>query len=189
MRPRNGCLTVAFITSVIALTGGCAKHDGQHGTDTGAETPSAAPRPSPTATPTWHGKEDQEKAMRNATRALNATESEGAQRVDEGVNSLSQGLNKTFTAKDRPHTFDIACQAPGPRSITLTLTRGTAQSEWDVTCGDREADQFNIPAGSTFTAHVPAAGTAIDGLVLWRFNAVDSANVDGCDDEIKGCED
>ncbi|MEU3842726.1 hypothetical protein AB0E88_22165 [Streptomyces sp. NPDC028635] len=188
MRARNG-LAVTLIASAMTLTGACG----------GPTSPQrAAPEPehgaerrhtSATSTPTWDGKEEQEDAMRRATQALNAAEPEGVRRIDEGMESLAQGLNKSLTAKGRPHTLDVACQAPGPRTVTLTLTRGAARSEWDVTCGDREADRFNIPADSTFTARVTPLGHDIDGLVSWRFNAVDAEDVDGCEDEVKGCED
>jgi hypothetical protein len=57
-----------------------------------------------------------------------------------------------------------------------------------VTCGDREADQFDIPAGGRFTARVSAAGQHTEGLMLWRLSTVSSADVEGCPDDIHGCE-
>lgn len=190
MRKHEGSLATGLIVSAVLLTGGCVTHEDRRGeTPAGPETTTAAPHSDPASPPTWRGKEDQEDAIQRATRALNTTEAEGAQRIDEGMANLARGLGRTFTAEGRPRTLDIACQAPAPHSITLTLTRGTAKSEWEVTCGDREADQFNIPAGGVFTAHVPPAADDTDGLVMWRLNAVHNADVTGCDDDIKGCED
>jgi hypothetical protein len=188
MRARQG-LALTLIVSAMALTGACADDKNREAEAEPGSTASANPATS-TPTPSWDGKEDQEDAMRRATRALDAVQSDGASRVDEGMESLAGGLNKTFTGKgDRPYTFDVACQAPDRRSLTLTLARGDAESEWEVTCGDREADQFNIPAGGRFTAKITQAGQHADGLVLWRLNTVTAHDVDGCKDDIKGCED
>ncbi|WP_432032719.1 hypothetical protein [Streptomyces antibioticus] len=136
------------------------------------------------------GKGDAETAMQRATRALNSVEPESAAREDAGTASLSAGLDGTFTARgDRPYTFDIACQAAAePHTVVLTLARGAAESEWEVECGDREADQFNIPAGAPFTATVEPAKPVVDGLVLWRLNTVAPEDVVDCADDITGCE-
>ncbi|MGW7790365.1 hypothetical protein [Streptomyces tricolor] len=177
MRARRS-LALALITVATALTAGC----------TDQETRETATGPGTTA-PSWDGKAPQEDALRRATRALNAVEPDGAARVDEGVEDLARGLDKTFGPKgDRPHTFDIACQAPADRTLTLILARGDAETEWEVTCGDREADQFNIPAGGRFTARVPAAGRDTQGFVLWRLSTIAPADVEGCEDDIEGCE-
>ncbi|MFB7595215.1 hypothetical protein [Streptomyces sp. NPDC056160] len=187
--PARRSLAVALAALAVAMAGGCSDQRGREGTATDAGSTEAPRHPSPSAVPRWDGKAEQEDALRAATQALNASETEGAARVDEGLASLPQGLDKTFTAGGRPHTLDVACQAPGPRSITLTLGRGTAKSEWEVRCGDREADQFNIPAGARFTARVARTGPDADGLVLWRLSAVHPDDVDGCEDDIEGCED
>jgi hypothetical protein len=178
MRTRTG-LALAFVVSAMALTGACTEQENQ-------ERPASA---NATPTPSWEGKEDQEDAMRRATRALNAVESDGASRVDAGMENLAQGLDKTLEAKGgRPYTFGIACQAPTHRTVTLRLARGDADSEWEVTCGDREADRFDIPAGGRFTARIAPAGEDTDGLVLWRLDTVSPDDVDGCGDDIEGCE-
>ncbi|MEU0009186.1 hypothetical protein ABZ079_34320 [Streptomyces sp. NPDC006314] len=187
MRARHS-LALALVVSATALTGGCAEQRNRDATTESGKTVSSG---SATATPapTWEGKEDREDAMRRATRALNAVAADGASRVDEGMESLARGLDKTFTPKgDRPHTFDIACQAPAGRSLTLTLARDDAESEWEVTCGDREADQFNIPAGGRFTARISTAGQPAEGFVRWRLSTVTPADVEGCEDDINGCE-
>lgn len=173
--PARRSLAVVLAVSALVLTGGCSHRKG--------------PPPPAAEVPTWEGKAEQEDALRSAEQALNASEIEDSARVDEGMAALPQGLDKTFAAEGRPHTLDIACQAPGPRSITLTLERGTAKSEWEVTCGDLEADQFNIPSGARFAARVAPTGPDVQGLVLWRFNAVDPGDVSGCEDDIAGCED
>ncbi|NUV58769.1 hypothetical protein [Streptomyces sp. CAI-85] len=128
--------------------------------------------------------------MKRATRALNAVEPDSAAREDAGTAPLADGLDRTFTADgDRPYTFDIACQAAAaPHTVVLTLARGDAESEWEVECGDREADQFNIPAGAPFTATVAPAKPGVDGLVLWRLNTVAPEDVEDCEDDVAGCE-
>ncbi|UXY32028.1 hypothetical protein [Streptomyces sp. HUAS TT20] len=175
MSARQG---LALIVSAAVLTGACAEQRNEERKSEPGGTASS-----------WDGKEDQEDAMQRATRALNAVEPDGASRVDEGMESLARGLNKAFTAQgDRPYTFDVACQAPTRRSVTLTLARDGTNSEWEVACGDREADQFNIPAGSRFTARITPVGPDTEGLVLWRLNTVVPHDVDGCKDDIKGCD-
>ncbi|MCF3128906.1 hypothetical protein [Streptomyces olivochromogenes] len=187
MRTRQG-LALTIIVTAMALTGACTEQKNQEGKAEPGNTASSSPATT-TPAPSWDGKEDQEDAMRRATRALKAVQPDGASRVDEGMESLARGLKKTFTAQgDRAYTFDVACQAPAPRSVTLTLTRGDADSEWEVTCGDREADQFNIAAGGPFTVRITHAVKDAEGLVLWRLNTVAPDDVDGCEDDIKGCE-
>ncbi|WP_037864317.1 hypothetical protein [Streptomyces sp. NRRL S-340] len=187
--PARRSLAVALVALAVVVAGGCSDRRGREGTAVDPGSAEAPRYPSPSAVTGWDGKAEQEDALRDATQALNASEIEGAARVAEGMASLPQGLDKTFTAEGRPHTLDIACQAPGPRSITLILGRGTVESEWEVTCGDREADQFNIPAGALFTARVARTGPDAEGLVLWRLSALRPDDVDGCDDDIEGCED
>ncbi|POX58777.1 hypothetical protein C3492_35990 [Streptomyces sp. Ru62] len=181
-------LGLALIVATTALTAGCAEQKNRETTTEPGTTASSNPATTAPA-PSWEGKAPQEDAMRRATRALNAVEPDGASRVDEGMENLVRGLDKTYTPKEnRPHTFDIACQAPTHRTLTLTLSRGDAESEWEVTCGDREADQFNIPAGNRFTARIPAAGRHVQGFIQWRLNTVAPADVEGCKDDIRGCE-
>ncbi|WP_073947267.1 hypothetical protein [Streptomyces kebangsaanensis] len=180
--------TLAVVLSVTALTGACTEQQKQSEKPEPRDVASSAPA---TASPaaSWEGKEDQEDAMRRATRALTAVEPDGASRVDEGMAGLERGLTKTFTAKGgRPYTFDVACQAPAAHSITLTLQRGESQSEYEVECGDREADQFNIPAGAPFAVRIAPAQRGTDGMILWRLNTIAPADVDDCNDDIQGCQ-
>lgn len=180
MRARH---TLALVLTLVALTGGCAEQTREPKKAQDGGTPSVS------QPPTWEGKADQEDAMERAMRALNAVEPEGASREDSGMAALAKGLTRTFTVKgDRPYTFDIACQVPAPHTLTLTLARGDTQSEWEVECGDREADQFNIPAGAPFTATITPAQRDTDGLVLWRLDAVAREDVQDCADDITGCE-
>ncbi|MFF3333835.1 hypothetical protein ACFYWX_30525 [Streptomyces sp. NPDC002888] len=179
MRARH---TLAVVLTLAALTAGCTEQTREPKEAQDGGTPSVS-QPS-----TWEGKADEEDAMERATRALNAVEPEGASREDSGMAALAQGLDRTFKAKgDRPYTFDIACQAAAPHTLALTLTRGDAESEWDVECGDREADQFNIPAGAPFTATIAPAKRDTDGLVLWRLNTVAPEDVQDCEDDITEC--
>ncbi|MGW7379194.1 hypothetical protein [Streptomyces sp. NPDC054794] len=187
MRSRQG-LALTVIVIAMALTGACAEQKNQEGKAEPGNTALSSPGTT-TPAPSWDGKEDQEDAMRRTTLALKAVQPDGASRVVEGMESLARGLKKTFTAQgDRPYTVDVACQAPAHRSVTLTLARGDAHSEWEVTCGDREADQFNIAVGGPFTVRITHAGQDAEGLVLWRLNTVAPQDVDGCEDDIKGCE-
>ncbi|MFF0001445.1 hypothetical protein [Streptomyces avermitilis] len=159
--------TLALGLILVVLTGGCTERTQEPNAAERGDTPSAS------QPPTWEGKEDQEEAMERATRALNAVAPEGASREDSGMTALAQGLDRTFTAKgDRPYTFDIVCQARAPHTLILTLARGGAEGEWEVECGDREADQFNIPTGAPFTAGITPSNRDTDGLVLWRLNTV-----------------
>ncbi|MFD8201187.1 hypothetical protein [Streptomyces sp. NPDC059701] len=55
-------------------------------------------------------------------------------------------------------------------------------------CGDREADQLNIPAGEPFTTRGDPINDGTD-LILWRRDTIALEAVEGCDDDIDGCED
>ncbi|MFM9633237.1 hypothetical protein ACKI10_37350 [Streptomyces galilaeus] len=179
MRARH---TLALAFALTALTAGCTQKTPEPKEAGNGGTPSVS------QPPTWEGKGDEEAAMKRATRALNAVEPEGASREDSGTATLAHGLDRSFMVKgDRPYTFDIACQAAAPQTVALILERGDAESEWVVECGDREADQFNIPAGAPFTVTVTPAKRETDGLILWRLNTVAPEDVQDCDDDIKGC--
>ncbi|MEU7418143.1 hypothetical protein [Streptomyces antibioticus] len=176
-------IAIALTLAFTALAAGCTEEARRP-----KETPDGG-TPSVTQPPAWEGKGDQEAAMKRATRALNAVEPDSAAREDSGTATLADGLDRTFAARgDRPYTFDIACQAAAPHTVVLTLVRGDAESEWEVECGDREADQFNVPAGAPFTAAVAPAKPVVDGLVLWRLNTVALEDVEDCVDDITGCE-
>ncbi|MGV9273953.1 hypothetical protein [Streptomyces griseosporeus] len=183
---------LAVALAALPLTAACTTSDDPVAAPT---PPSSSPQASsPPASlppaPAWDGKADEEDALRRATRALNAARPEDAERLDEGVTRLAQGLERTFGAsEDRPRALTVACQAPATRSLTLTLARGTTSAEWEVTCGDREADRFDIPAGTRFTARVTPADAATQGVLLWRLDAVAPGGVVGCGDDVEGCED
>ncbi|MFF9620610.1 hypothetical protein [Streptomyces griseosporeus] len=187
---------LAVVLAALPLTAACTTA----GDRAAAPGPPASPpqASSPPASlpsaPSWDGKADEEDALRRATRALNAVRPEDAERLDEGVTRLAQGLERTFGATfgatdDRPLALTVACQAPAARSLTLTLARGTTSADWDVTCGDREADRFDIPAGTRFTARVTPADAATEGVLMWRLDAVAPGGVEGCGDDIGGCGD
>lgn len=181
MRARH-TLVLALLLSFAALTGACAQ-EGQ-----AREEPGKGETPSASQAATWDGKEDQEEALERAMRALAAVEPESASREDSGTAALAQGMKKTSsTPGDRPYTFDVACQTPTPHTLTLALVRGGAKTEWEVECGGREGDRFNIPAGSAFTAGItPDRDTG--GLVVWRLNTVAPEDAEDCEDDIVGCE-
>ncbi|MER5587447.1 hypothetical protein ABT090_38220 [Streptomyces asoensis] len=130
-----------------------------------------------------------EEAMQRAARALDAVESKSVLREDSGTATLIEGLNRTLTTKGRkPYTFDISCQTPSAHTLTLTLMRGDTTSEWDVACGDREADQFDIPGGTPFTARVTPVGGQVEGIISWRLSTVGAEDMQDCADDITGCE-
>ncbi|MEU5275573.1 hypothetical protein AB0G87_04040 [Streptomyces asoensis] len=138
--------------------------------------------------PTWEGKEDVEEAMQRAARALDAVESKGVFREDSGTATLIEGLNRTLTTKGRkPYTFAISCQTPSAHTLTLTLMRGDTTSEWDVACGDREADRFAIPGGTPFTARVTPVSGRAEGIIIWRLGTGGVEEVQDCADDITGC--
>ncbi|MFF3545331.1 hypothetical protein ACFYXD_26190 [Streptomyces platensis] len=109
------------------------------------------------------------------------------QRAASGSAHLASGVNKTFQASGkRWYRLDITCDTRGVAELSLTLTRGDAEQAYGIGCGDRAADQFNIPPGAPFTARVDAVRSGT-GLVLWRLNTVSPDDLDGCDDDIDGC--
>ncbi|MFF8591067.1 hypothetical protein ACF061_06430 [Streptomyces sp. NPDC015220] len=168
---------LALLLSMTALTGACTEQER---------------RPeSPAESEEWPGKAEQEDAMERAERALDSTEPDGAARVDEGMETRPQGLERTFPAKgNRPYTLGVACQAPvTDRSVTLTLERGAEVSEYEVTCGDREADLFNVPAGAPFTARISPDRRDTHVMVLWRLDTIAPDDVHDCEDDITGCDD
>ncbi|MEU2283106.1 hypothetical protein ABZ614_14435 [Streptomyces sp. NPDC013178] len=181
--PARRTLAPALLLSLAALLTAACTEERQEPEDPGnRDSRSASPAP------TWDGKEDQEEAMERATRALNAVEAGSASREDSGTAALGEGLDRTFTTPGvRPYTFGVACQTPTPRTLTLTLVRGEAESEWEVECGDREAEQFNLPAGGPFTARIAPPDRDVDGLVLWRLSTVAPEDVQDCEDDIAGC--
>ncbi|CAM5457375.1 hypothetical protein [Streptomyces aurantiogriseus] len=108
---------------------------------------------------------------------------------DSGTAALGEGLDRTLTTRGaKPYTFDVAYQTPAPHTLTLILVRGETASEWEVECGDREAEQFNLPAGGSFSARIAPPNRDADGLVLWRLSTVAPEDVQDCEDDITGCE-
>ncbi|MFG2894994.1 hypothetical protein [Streptomyces sp. NPDC048248] len=108
--------------------------------------------------------------------------------IDSGTANIASGAHKEFQAPGkRWYRLDITCDTQGVKELTLTLARGSKEQAYGVGCGDSEADQFNIPPGSTFAAKVDPVKDGT-GLVMWRLNTVTRDNVEGCDDDIDGCD-
>ncbi|MEU1128380.1 hypothetical protein ABZ383_00695 [Streptomyces sp. NPDC005900] len=129
--------------------------------------------------------------MQRAERALDAAADDGTnpEVVDSGTAYVGSGLDKSFPASgEKPYRLDITCDTDKVEELTLTLSRGEEEQAYGLGCGDRQADQFNLPAGKPFAAHVDPDhhGT---GLIAWRLHTVAPGDVDGCDDDIDGCED
>ncbi|GHC66123.1 hypothetical protein [Streptomyces flavofungini] len=137
------------------------------------------------------GKGDAEDGLRRAERAL-AYDDTPTDLVDTGVASFPDGLEKKFpTPGKRPYRLDITCAAPNTGDITLTLGRGDDEQEWTVPCNERQADQFNIPPGSTpFTARITPNKRQSENLagIVWRLNTIAPDDVDECPDDISGCD-
>ncbi|MEW9519139.1 hypothetical protein [Streptomyces tubercidicus] len=164
------------------LLSGCADQAKKETPEQGAQKTSAPDSGRP-----W----EPDDAMQRAERALDAYDDDGSEprRADSGSAHIASGVHKTFRAPGkRWYRLDITCDTRGVAELTLTLTRGDAEQIYGIGCGDREADQFNIPPGAPFTARVNAVRNGT-GLVLWRLNTVSPGDVDGCDDDIDGCDD
>ncbi|MEU5000211.1 hypothetical protein [Streptomyces sp. NPDC021622] len=187
----------AVVTAASFLVVGCADGRGDGG---GPGEKSASPRSSESssessaASPTPSGDDrtwEPDDALRRADRALDAYADDGtdAELVDSGTAYVGSGLDKTFKAPgDRAYRLDITCDTAGVDELTLTLSRDGAEQAYGVGCGDREADQFNIPPGTPFKARVDPVKDGT-GLISWRLNSIAPGDVDGCDDDIDGCED
>ncbi|WP_329407483.1 hypothetical protein OG802_04755 [Streptomyces sp. NBC_00704] len=169
-RPVPAVVPAAVLALAAAVTGGCAR----------SAAGDAAP---PASSPGWEGKDDQELAMRRAGRALDAVEPEGAPLLDSGMADTIRGFDRTFAGTaDGPRSLTLACQAPVPHILTVTLERGTRRDAGEVRCGDREGDRFDVPAGVAFTVRIAPA--PLDGIVLWRLNALAP---DECEDDVTEC--
>ncbi|QUI29759.1 hypothetical protein H9W91_01925 [Streptomyces alfalfae] len=130
--------------------------------------------------------------MQRAERALKAAADDGTEPdlLDSGTACIGSGLDTSFSGNgDKPYRLDITCDTDSVEELTLTLSRGGEEEQsYGVGCGDRDADQFNLPADKPFTARVDPDrhGT---GLIAWHLNAVDPGDVEGCDDDIDACDD
>ncbi|MFE0101024.1 hypothetical protein [Streptomyces sp. NPDC059009] len=130
-------------------------------------------------------------ALQRAKRALDSAADDGGEPefVDSGSAYVASGLDKEFTATGaRPYRFDITCDTSGIEEVTLTLSRDGEEQSYGIGCGDADADQFNVPAGRPFTARVDPVKDGT-GLIMWRLHTLAKDAVDGCDDDIDGCED
>ncbi|MCE0447800.1 hypothetical protein LT493_39280 [Streptomyces tricolor] len=152
MRARRS-LALALITVTTALTAGC----------TDQETRGTATGPGTTA-PSWDGKAPQEDALRRATRALNAVEARRCRTGRRGVEDLARGLDKTFSPKaTAPHTFDIACQAPADRTLTLIPPAATCKPS-GRSPGEREGRPVQHPRRRSLHRPRPRRGPGHRGL-------------------------
>ncbi|WP_330239253.1 hypothetical protein [Streptomyces sp. NBC_00525] len=129
-------------------------------------------------------------AMRRAERALEAVSDSDArpELVHAASASVASGMDQEHKAPgDRPYLLGITCDTNGIEELTLTLSRGDQEQAYGIGCGDPEADQFNIPAGEPFTARVAPVENGT-GLILWRLDTIARDAVEGCDDDIDGCD-
>ncbi|MCG7523260.1 hypothetical protein MHW47_02165 [Streptomyces sp. OfavH-34-F] len=153
-------------------------------------------RSSATTTPRHHLTGDSARAwepddaMRRAERALGAASDSDArpELVDTASTFVASGMDRKHTAHgDRPYLLSITCDTYGIEELTLTLSRGDQEQAYGIGCGDREADRFSIPAGESFTAQVDPVENGT-GLILWRLDTIARDAVEGCDDDIDGCD-
>ncbi|MFF1692053.1 hypothetical protein ACFVXC_00225 [Streptomyces sp. NPDC058257] len=180
--------TLPLSAAVLAvLMSGCADEQGGSGSKEGAAASTQPSVSSGGAGRPW----EPDDALRRAEQALKAAADDGreAELVDSGTAYLGSGLKKSFRASDdKPYRFEITCDTDGAEELALTLARGSDEQAYGVGCGDREADHFNLPAGKPFTAHVKAERAGM-GLIAWRLTTVAPGDVNGCDDDVDGCED
>ncbi|MFD9151758.1 hypothetical protein [Streptomyces diastaticus] len=172
----------------IGLLTGCSKASEE---PSGATDRSSAPAvqqsdPAGDGSRAW----EPDDAMRRAERALKAASDSDArpELVDTASAFVASGMDKKHTAHgDRPYLLSITCDTDGIWELTLTLSRGDQEQAYGIECGDREADQFNIPTGEPFTAQVDPVKNGT-GLILWRLDTIAPDAVEGCDDDIDGCD-
>ncbi len=191
MRPHRLRRLVPLSAATALLLSGCADEAKKETPDQGTSSvkPSETHKEQKTSPPDSGRPWEPDDAMQRAERALDAHDDDGSdpQRAESGSANIASGVNKTFQAPGkRWYRLDITCDTRGVEELTLTLTRGDAEQAYGIGCGDREADQFNIPPGAPFTARVDTVRSGT-GLVLWRLNTVSPGDVDGCDDDIDGC--
>ncbi|WP_405653854.1 hypothetical protein [Streptomyces sp. RK9] len=192
-RIRTTARTAALGATVVLLAAACGGPAERSGgsSDRSAEPSASSSPPADEGQLVEWGKGDAEDALRRADRALGYDDTP-AELVDSDVTSFSDGLRKTFpTPGERPYRLDITCVAPNTDEITLTLGRGDDEQEWVVSCGDRQADQFNIPAGAApFTARVAPDKRRSEALaeIVWRLNTIATDEVFDCEDDIVGCD-
>ncbi|MFI6093384.1 hypothetical protein [Streptomyces sp. NPDC051218] len=129
-------------------------------------------------------------ALRRAEQALKAAADDDteADLVDSGTAYVGSGLKKSFRASgDKPYRFELTCDTDDSGDLTLTLSRGTDEQAYGIGCGDRKADHFNLPPDKPFTTHVKADPDGT-GLIAWRLTTIAPGDVDGCEDDVDGCE-
>lgn len=183
-----------FVAALAVLMSGCTdgrSEDGGSG-NRPSESAGASSRPSKPSAPSGSTRPwEPDDALQRAERALDAAADDGPEPevVDSGTAYVGSGLDKSFPASgEKPYRLDITCDTDKVEELTLTLSRGKEEQAYAVGCGDREADQFNLPADKPFKARVDP-DTHGTGLIAWRLHTVAPGDVDGCDDDIDGCED
>ncbi|MFI1966695.1 hypothetical protein ACH429_21710 [Streptomyces pathocidini] len=179
--------------ATVALLAGCAeaKEEPNGAADRSSPWPSAPAgqqsEPPGDGSRAW----EPDDAMQRAGRALEAASDSDArpELVDTASAFIASGMDKEHkTPGDRPYLLSITCDTDGIGELTLTLSRGDQEQAYGIECGDQEADQFNIPAGKPFTARVDPVKDG-SGLILWRLDTIARHAVEGCDDDIDGCDD
>ncbi|MGW1836114.1 hypothetical protein [Streptomyces sp. BBFR2] len=189
--PHTRPLSAAVLTALAVLLSGCADGRTDGGGSGSGPRESSGPASEPSASAGGARAWEPDDALRRAQRALDAAADDGteAEVADSGTAYIGSGLDKSFPANaGRPYRFEITCDTDGAGELTLTLSRGEEEQPYGVECQDREADHFNLPAGKPFTARV-APDQHGTGLLAWRLSAIAPGDVDGCDDDIDGCED
>ncbi|MFD9907756.1 hypothetical protein [Streptomyces sp. NPDC059063] len=173
-----------FCVAAGVLLVGCAEGEKADAEEKKGARQEAGPRPAARA---W----EPDDALQRAARALDAYADDGTEPalVESAADFVADGMDsRTFKgAGNRPYRLDITCDTDGIGEVTLTLGRGDVEQPYGIGCGDREGDQFNIPAGEPFTVRVDPVKDGT-GLVLWRLNTITPDEVDGCDDDINGCD-
>ncbi|MET9610932.1 hypothetical protein ABZZ17_38595 [Streptomyces sp. NPDC006512] len=129
-------------------------------------------------------------ALQRVQRAFDADDADTTL-IAEASKFVVSGIDQTLdTPGDKPYRFDMACDTQGVPSITLTLIRGETTRTFEVRCGNRQVVRVNVPAGSPVTAKVPSIETEPppSGVIVWNLSTIEPTDVQGCRDDIQGCE-
>ncbi|MEV7725036.1 hypothetical protein AB0P15_09930 [Streptomyces sp. NPDC087917] len=133
-------------------------------------------------------------ALQRADKSLGEDTGNGGRVTQRGTGFLASGLNKTLeTGGESQYRFDIACDSEESPRVSLVLSRdgGAGDRSFDVACTAGEVTRINFPAGGALTARVepPAKDDSPPlGVLSWQLLTLDPKSVQGCTDQLSGCQ-
>ncbi|MFD3872260.1 hypothetical protein [Streptomyces sp. NPDC058623] len=136
------------------------------------------------------GEWEPDDALQRVQRALDADDTDTTL-IAEASKFVVSGIDQTLdTPGEKPYRFDMVCDSNSVPTITLTLTRGETTRTFEVRCGGSQAVRLNVPAGQPFVAKVPSIDTdpPPSGVIVWNLSTLAPPDVQGCPDDIQGCE-